>query len=145
MRGGPPKAQGDARRAANEGEPGRCNPTETTAGIPVEVSVAPVIPFVKEPDLERLLEAAREAGAVYANDIVLRLPSEVRTLFEEWLRAHFPDRAERMMNRVREMRGGKDYDASFATRVRGTGVWADLMRQRFYKAGRPARLSLQPV
>lgn len=70
----------------------------------------------------------------YANYIGLRLPWEVRTLFEEWLRAHFPDRAERVMNRVREMRGGKDYDASFATRMRGTGVWADLMRQRFYKA-----------
>ncbi|KWR89550.1 radical SAM protein [Cupriavidus sp. IDO] len=108
--------------------------TLSEAGIPVGVSVAPVIPFITEPDLERVLEAAREAGAVYANYIVLRLPWEVRPLFEEWLQAHFPDRAERVMNRVREMRGGKDYDASFATRMRGTGIWADLMRQRFYKA-----------
>ncbi|MNK95157.1 Radical SAM superfamily protein [compost metagenome] len=105
----------------------------TDAGIPVGVSVAPIIPFVTEPDLERVLEAAREAGAVYANYIVLRLPWEVRPLFQEWLEAHFPDRAERVMNRVREMRGGKDYDADFASRMRGTGIWADLMRQRFYK------------
>jgi DNA repair photolyase len=90
-------------------------------------------PFITEPDLERILEAAREAGAVYANYIVLRLPWEVRPLFQEWLQAHFPDRAERVMNRVREMRGGKDYDADFASRMRGTGIWADLIRQRFYK------------
>lgn len=106
----------------------------TDAGIPVGVSVAPVIPFITEPDLERILEAAREAGAVYANYIVLRLPWEVRPLFQEWLQAHFPGRAERVMNRVREMRGGKDYDADFASRMRGTGIWADLIRQRFYKA-----------
>lgn len=106
----------------------------TDAGIPVGVSVAPVIPFITEPDLERILEAAHEAGAVYANYIVLRLPWEVRPLFQEWLQAHFPDRAERVMNRVREMRGGKDYDADFASRMRGTGIWAELIRQRFYKA-----------
>ena len=106
----------------------------TDAGVPVGVSVAPVIPFITEPDLERILEAAHEAGAVYANYIVLRLPWEVRPLFQEWLQAHFPDRAERVMNRVREMRGGKDYDADFASRMRGTGIWADLIRQRFYKA-----------
>ena len=106
----------------------------TDAGIPVGVSVAPVIPFITEPDLERILEAAHDAGAVYANYIVLRLPWEVRPLFQEWLQAHFPDRAERVMNRVRDMRGGKDYDADFASRMRGTGIWADLIRQRFYKA-----------
>ncbi|WP_404992759.1 PA0069 family radical SAM protein [Cupriavidus pauculus] len=105
----------------------------TDAGVPVGVSVAPLIPFITEPDLERILEAAREAGAVYANYIVLRLPWEVRPLFQEWLQAHFPDRAERVMNRVREMRGGKDYHADFASRMRGTGIWADLIRQRFYK------------
>lgn len=122
-----PRAAAPARRL-------RTIRTLTDAGIPVGVSVAPVIPFITEPELERVLEAAREAGAVYANYIVLRLPWEVGPLFEEWLQAHFPDRAERVMNRVREMRGGKDYDADFATRMRGTGIWADLMRQRFYKA-----------
>ncbi|WP_432260355.1 PA0069 family radical SAM protein [Cupriavidus sp. TMH.W2] len=121
-------------RAATPSRRLRTIRTLTDAGIPVGVSIAPVIPFITEPDLERVLEAAHEAGAVYANYIVLRLPWEVRPLFEEWLLAHFPDRAERVMNRVREMRDGKAYDASFATRMRGTGVWADLLRQRFYKA-----------
>ncbi|TWG79310.1 DNA repair photolyase [Cupriavidus gilardii J11] len=121
-------------RAATPSRRLRTIRTLTEAGIPVGVSVAPVIPFITEPDLERVLEAAREAGAVYANYIVLRLPWEVDPLFQQWLRAHFPDRAERVMNRVRDMRGGKDYDANFATRMRGTGIWADLMRQRFYKA-----------
>jgi DNA repair photolyase len=106
----------------------------TDAGIPVGVSIAPVIPFVTEPDLERVLAAAAEAGAVNASYIVLRLPWEVNPLFQQWLHAHFPDRAQRVMNRVRDMRNGKDYDASFGARMRGEGVWADLIRQRFEKA-----------
>ncbi|WP_420993656.1 PA0069 family radical SAM protein [Cupriavidus sp. 30B13] len=106
----------------------------SSAGIPVGVSVAPIIPFITEPDLERILEAAQEAGARYASYVVLRLPWEVRPLFLEWLEAHYPDRAERVMNRVREMRGGKDYDADFSQRMSGTGIWADFLRQRFYKA-----------
>lgn len=104
------------------------------AGIPVSVSVAPMIPFITEPDLERVIEAAAEAGAVRASYIVLRLPWEVNPLFKNWLNAHFPERASRVMNRIREMRGGADYDADFATRMRGEGVWADLLRQRFEKA-----------
>lgn len=106
----------------------------SAAGIPVGVSVAPTIPFITEPDLERILEAAQEAGARYASYVVLRLPWEVKPLFLEWLQAHYPDRAERVMNRVREMRGGKDYDADFSQRMSGTGIWADFLRQRFYKA-----------
>lgn len=106
----------------------------TDAGIPVSVSVAPIIPFVTEPEIERILEAARDAGAVGAHYTVLRLPHEVNPLFQEWLQAHFPDRAARVMNRIREMRGGKDYDADFAHRMHGEGVWADLIRQRFEKA-----------
>jgi len=93
-----------------------------------------VIPFVTEPDLERVLEAVAQAGAVSASYIVLRLPWEVSPLFEQWLHTHFPDRAQRVMNRVRDMRGGKDYDAAFGARMRGEGVWADLIRQRFDKA-----------
>jgi DNA repair photolyase len=75
-----------------------------------------------------------EAGAHSASYIVLRLPWEVSPLFQQWLQAHFPDRAQRVMNRVRDLRGGKDYDASFGTRMQGEGVWADLIRQRFEKA-----------
>jgi DNA repair photolyase len=108
--------------------------TLAEAGIPVGVSIAPVIPFVTEPDLERVLEACAEAGANAASYIVLRLPWEVAPLFKDWLAAHFPDRAERVMARVRDMRGGKDYDASFAHRMKGEGAWADLLRQRFQKA-----------
>ncbi len=105
----------------------------TDAGIPVSVSVAPIIPFVTEPELEKVLEAAHDAGAVGAHYVVLRLPWEVNPLFQEWLEAHFPERAQRVMNRVREMRGGKDYDSDFASRMHGEGVWADLIRQRFTK------------
>lgn len=104
------------------------------AGIPVCVSIAPVIPFVTEPDLERVLEAATEAGADSAGYIILRLPWELNPLFQQWLQAHFPDRAQRVMNRIREMRGGQDYVADFGTRMKGEGVWADLIRQRFEKA-----------
>jgi DNA repair photolyase len=104
------------------------------AGIPVGVSIAPVIPFVTEPDFERVLQVCAEAGATSASYIVLRLPWEVAPLFKDWLAAHFPQRAERVMARVREMRGGKDYDSSFAQRMKGEGVWADLLKQRFDKA-----------
>jgi DNA repair photolyase len=104
------------------------------AGVPVHVNAAPVIPFITEPELEKILEAAANAGASQAHYTVLRLPWEVNPLFQEWLQAHFPDRTQRVMNRVREMRGGKDYEAEWKTRMKGEGVWADLIRQRFTKA-----------
>jgi DNA repair photolyase len=110
------------------------------AGIPVGVSVSPVIPFLNEPELERVLEAAAEAGAGSAFSVVLRLPWEVNPLFQQWLAQHVPERAERIMARVREMRGGRDNDPSFGSRMTGRGVWADLLRQRFDKA--VARLGL---
>jgi DNA repair photolyase len=109
-------------------------------GIPVGVSVSPVIPFLNEPELEHILQAARDAGATSAFSIVLRLPWEVNPLFQNWLQQHVPDRAERIMARVRDMRGGKDNDSQFGTRMRGQGVWAELLRQRFEKAC--ARLGL---
>ena len=110
------------------------------AGVPVGVSVSPIIPFINEPELERVLEAAANAGAKCAFSVVLRLPWEVNPLFQQWLDQHFPERAARVMARVREMRGGRDYDASFGSRMRGEGVWAQLLRQRFQKAA--ARLGL---
>jgi DNA repair photolyase len=103
------------------------------AGIPVGVSVSPVIPFVNEPELEAVLAAARDAGAVRAFSIVLRLPWEVNPIFQLWLEQHFPDRAARVMARVREMRGGRDNDSRFHTRMVGEGTWAQLLRQRFEK------------
>jgi DNA repair photolyase len=115
--------------------------TLSEAGIPVGVSIAPVIPFVSEPDLERILEACAQAGATSASYIVLRLPWEVAPLFKDWLAAHFPDRAERVMARVRDMRGGKDYDASFGQRMKGEGAWAELLKQRFQKAAKRLKLN----
>jgi DNA repair photolyase len=122
-----PRAAAPARRL-------RTIRTLTDAGIPVGVSIAPVIPFVTEPDLERVMAAAAEAGAINAGYVVLRLPWEVSPLFRQWLQAHFPDRAQRVMNRIKDMRGGKDYDATFGKRMHGEGIWADMIRQRFEKA-----------
>jgi len=107
--------------------------TLAEAGVPVGVSVGPQIPFVNE-DMEQVLEAAWEAGARSAFYTVIRLPWEVAPLFKQWLELHYPQRAGRIMARIREMRGGKDYDANFATRMKGSGLWADLIRQRFEKA-----------
>ena len=122
-----PRAASPARRL-------RAIEVMAKAGIPVGVSVSPVIPFINEPELERVLEAARDAGARSAFSIVLRLPWEVNPLFQQWLDEHFPERAQRVMARVREMRGGKDNDPNFGSRMRGTGIWAELLRQRFEKA-----------
>jgi len=123
-------------RAATPSRRLRTIRTLAEAGIPVGVSVAPMIPFVTEPDMERVLEACAQAGATQASYIVLRLPWEVSPLFKSWLTAHYPDRAERVMNRVREMRGGDDYDASFATRMKGSGLWAEMLQQRFTQTTR---------
>jgi DNA repair photolyase len=104
------------------------------AGVPVGVSVSPMIPFINEPEIERILEAAAAAGASSAFGIVLRLPWEVNPIFQRWLDQHFPDRAARVMARMREMRGGRDYDARFVSRMKGEGVWAQLLQQRLAKA-----------
>jgi DNA repair photolyase len=104
------------------------------AGVPVGVSVSPLIPFLNEPELERILEAAREAGASTAFSIVIRLPWEVNPLFQQWLAQHFPERAARVMARIREMRGGADNSSRFGERMTGSGIWADLLRQRLHKA-----------
>jgi DNA repair photolyase len=101
--------------------------------VPVGVSLAPHIPFVTE-DLEQVLEAAWEAGARSAFYHVIRLPWEVAPIFKEWLGLHYPQRAARIMAHIHEMRGGKDYDSDFATRMKGSGLWSDLVRQRFQKA-----------
>jgi DNA repair photolyase len=122
-----PRAAAPARRL-------RAIRTLTEAGIPVSVSVAPIIPFITEPEIERILEAARDAGAVGAHYVVLRMPWEVNPLFHQWLYAHFPDRAQRVLNRMKDMRGGKEYDSDFGKRMTGEGIWADLIRQRFTKA-----------
>jgi DNA repair photolyase len=104
------------------------------AGVPVGVSVSPMIAFINEPELERVLEHAREAGATSAFATLLRLPWEVNPLFQHWLDTHFAGRAARVMARIHEMRGGHDNDPRFGTRMMGQGVWAELLLQRFTKA-----------
>ena len=104
------------------------------AGVPVGVSVSPVIPFLNEPELEQVLAAAQASGASRAFSIVLRLPWEVSPLFQQWLEQHFPERAPRIMARLRDLRGGRDNDPRFGTRMHGEGVWARLLRQRFERA-----------
>ena len=132
-------------RAASPQRRLRTIETLAKAGIPVGVSVSPVIPFINEPELERILEAAAAAGATSAFSVVLRLPWEVNPLFQQWLAQHFPERAARVMARVREMRGGRDYDPSFGSRMRGDGVWAQLLSQRFQKAAARFGLNRQRV
>ena len=103
----------------------------TAAGIPTGVMAAPMIPFLNDAELESILEHAREAGALGASYTMLRLPLEIADLFREWLAEHYPDRAERVMERVRDTRGGKDYDSTFGQRMRGTGPVAELLAKRF--------------
>ena len=102
-----------------------------SAGIPVRVMVAPVIPVLTEPELEAILKAAAEAGARTASWILLRLPLEVAPLFRDWLEREEQGRAAHVMNRLREMRGGADYDAEWGKRMRGEGAHADLIAKRF--------------
>ncbi len=112
------------------------------AGIPASVLVAPVIPVLTDPELDSILAAASEAGARSAGYILLRLPLEVSELFQQWLREHYPLKAEHVMTRVRDTRGGKDYDSRFGTRLRGTGAFADMIAQRFALACK--KLNLKP-
>lgn len=104
------------------------------AGIPVRVMIAPVIPALTDHEVEAILAAARSAGAVAATYIPLRLPREVSPLFQNWLARCVPNSAAKVMARVREMQGGRDYDAEFGRRMHGTGLWADLLAQRFHTA-----------
>jgi DNA repair photolyase len=118
------------------------------AGVPVGVLVAPIIPALNDRDMEAVLDQAAEAGANSAGYTVLRLPHELKALFREWLALHVPQRAAHVMSLVQQMNGGRDYDSDFATRMRGQGVFAELLRRRFEVAcrrhglGRAWKLSL---
>ncbi|KPL67463.1 DNA repair photolyase [Erythrobacter sp. SG61-1L] len=111
------------------------------AGVPTHVSVAPVIPAITDGEMEAILARAAQAGVGSASWIMLRLPHEVAPIFREWLDAHFPDRAEKVMSIVRSMRGGKDNDARFFKRFRPEGAWASLMRDRFRLAVKRAGIA----
>jgi DNA repair photolyase len=112
----------------------------SAAGIPTSVMVAPVIPVINDAEIERILDAAAAAGVTGAGYVLLRLPLEVRDLFKEWLMANFPDRYRHVFALIRQMRGGKDYDAQWGKRMTGSGPYAWMIGRRFEQAC--ARLGL---
>jgi DNA repair photolyase len=101
------------------------------AGIPTGVMVAPMIPMINDSEMEHIIEAIAEAGAIQAGYVLLRLPYELKELFRQWLDEHFPDRAEHVMSLIRASRGGRENDPRFGARMIGTGAWAQLLRDRF--------------
>ena len=106
------------------------------AGVPCGVLVAPIIPMLTDRWLEQIMQRAHDAGARMAGYTVLRLPWELKQLVREWLELHFPERAEHVLSLVRQMRGGRDNDPRFGSRMRGEGEFAELIRQRFKLAAR---------
>jgi DNA repair photolyase len=104
------------------------------AGIPAGVMFAPVIPALNDGEMEQVLSAAAECGARSAGYVLLRLPLEIKDLFREWLETNEPDRAKHVMSLIRQMRGGKDYDAQWNTRMKGTGPYAEMLAKRFHMA-----------
>lgn len=132
------------RRLARVMEPRAGTPTRrlqaidglAKAGIPAGVMFAPAIPALNDHEMEAALTAAHDHGARTAGYVLLRLPLEIKDLFREWLEANAPDRAKHVMTLVRQMRGGKDYDAAWNTRMKGTGPYAQMMARRFHMAVR---------
>ncbi|MBM4184720.1 MAG: PA0069 family radical SAM protein [Gemmatimonadetes bacterium] len=116
-----------------------------SAGIPVGVNVAPVVPGLTHQEVPQILEAAAEAGASFASYILLRLPWGVKEIFGTWLDQHYPERKDKVLNRVRDMRGGKLYDARFEVRGRGEGPWADQLKALFRVSVRKLGLDRRPV
>jgi DNA repair photolyase len=139
------------RRLARAMEPRAATPTRrletlkllSAAGIPTTVMVAPIIPALNEPEIERILEAATAAGVSEAGYVLLRLPLEVRDIFVEFLEREYPDRAKHVMSVIRSMRGGKDYDSSWGQRMRGDGPFAWQIGRRFEIAARRLGLNTQ--
>ncbi len=127
------------RDLARRMEPRACTPARrlaavrelAAAGVPVAVLASPMIPGLNDHELEAILEAAAEAGAIQANYILLRLPLEIKDLFEEWLRTHAPNRAERVLSLMRQCRDGALYQSEFGQRMKGSGPIAELLASRF--------------
>ena len=112
----------------------------TCAGVPTTVLMAPVIPFINDAEIESIVAAAKDAGARRVGYVFIRLPLEIEELFTDWLAAHFPDRANHVMNIIRSTRGGKAYQSAFGKRMVGEGPIADLIKQRFKVFERKAGL-----
>jgi DNA repair photolyase len=113
------------------------------AGIPAWVSIAPVVPAITDHEMEHIVEAAAEAGALGCFYLPVRLPFEVAPLFRAWLEEHFPDRAGKVMAIIQSLRGGRDNDPNWFSRMRGQGPWADLLRTRFERAIRKHGLNME--
>lgn len=113
------------------------------AGIPVSVMVGPVIPALNDQEIERILESGKTAGATEAGYVILRLPLEVSPIFKDWLLRHYPDRYRHVMSLVRSMRGGKDYDAEWGKRMRGSGPYAWQIGRRFEIAAKKLGLNVE--
>jgi len=116
----------------------------SVAGIPTSVMAAPMIPALNDHELEAILDSAAAAGARWAGYVLVRLPYEIKDLFREWLAGHYPDRAAHVMSLIRDMRGGRDYDPRFGTRMRGTGPYAQLLSNRFRLASLRLKLNFEP-
>jgi DNA repair photolyase len=114
------------------------------AGVPVGVLAAPMIPGLNDAEMERILEASAKVGAEVAGYVLLRLPLEIKQIFEDWLQRHFPDRARRVVELVRDTRGGALNDAKFGQRMSGTGAYADMLARRFSRAARQLGLEGKP-
>jgi DNA repair photolyase len=127
-------------RAAHPRERLRAIEELAAAGVPVGVRVAPVVPAVTDHEMPRILQAAADAGAGFAGYVVLRLPWGIKDLFADWLEQHFPDRRQKVLSRLRELRGGALYDSSFGSRMRGEGVYAEQIATMFRTARRRAGL-----
>jgi DNA repair photolyase len=127
------------RRIARKMEPRAATPPKrieairalAEAGVPVAVMTAPIVPAINDSEIERILAAARDAGATEAGYVLLRLPYELKDLFREWLATEFPDRAQRAINVLRSMHGGKDYTPQWRVRQRGRGPYAEQISARF--------------
>jgi len=106
------------------------------AGVPTQVNISPIIPAITDHEIEAIMAAAAAAGAIRASYILMRLPFEVAPLFRAWLDAHYPDRAAKVMHMVQDIRGGRDNDPEYFSRMKGRGVWAQLIRTRVKRAAR---------
>ncbi|AZO09269.1 MULTISPECIES: PA0069 family radical SAM protein [unclassified Mesorhizobium] len=139
------------RMLARTMEPRASTPTKrleairqlSDAGIPASVMVAPIIPGLTDPELERILDSARAAGAREAGYVVLRLPLEVAPIFKDWLLRHYPDRYRHVMSLIRSMRDGKDYDSEWGKRMKGAGPYAWQIGRRFEIAAKRLGLNVE--
>ncbi len=139
------------RRLARSMEPRATTPAKrlaavrqlSEAGIPTAVLVAPIIPALNDSEIERILEAAKAAGATSAGFVMLRMPLEIKQLFREWLQAEYPDRAQRVIALMQSMHGGRDYTAEFGLRQRGSGPYAVQIGQRFRLALKRLKLNTE--